>query len=117
MNPKLLVSDKCNRQTLPGARAVRAKPALALQLEEVANALRKKQTHNPEGDDDEDGAPPPELQVLLYSSRRFGPQSIRELTVGLFCCSACYGNLPLVGPTFTGAAPGGAGVALQQMQV
>ncbi|CAL5225636.1 g8492 [Coccomyxa viridis] len=48
-------------------------------LEEVANNLRKKQTHNQEDEDDE-GAELPELQVLLYSSRRFGPQSIRELT-------------------------------------
>ncbi len=51
-----------------------------MQLEEVANNLRKKQTHNQEDEDDE-GAEVPELQVLLYSSRRFGPQSIRELTV------------------------------------
>ena len=52
-----------------------------MQLEEVANNLRKKQMHNQEGDDDEEETQVPELQVLLYSSRRFGPQSIRELTV------------------------------------
>ena len=45
----------------------------------MANALRKKQMHNQEADDEE--AQLPELQVLLYSSRRFGPKSIRELTV------------------------------------
>ena len=50
-----------------------------VQLEEVANGLRKKQMHNQEADDEE--AQLPELQVLLYSSRRFGPKSIRELTV------------------------------------
>lgn len=53
-----------------------------MQLEEVATNLRRKQTHNQEDEDDE-GAEAPELQVLLYSSRRFGPQSIRELTVRL----------------------------------
>jgi hypothetical protein len=104
VKPKLPVSDERNRQTLPETRTVPAEHALAVQLEEVANALRKKQTHNAEGDDDEDGAPPPEVQVLLYSSRRFGPQSIRELTVGLSCCSACHCNLPLVGLTLTAAA-------------
>ena len=52
-----------------------------MQLEEVANNLRKKQMHNQEADDDEEETQVPELQVLLYSSRRFGPQSIRELTV------------------------------------
>ena len=46
----------------------------------MANNLRKKQMHNQEDEEDE-GAELPELQVLLYSSRRFGPQSIRELTV------------------------------------
>ena len=51
-----------------------------LQLEEVATNLRRKQTHNQE-DEEGEGAESPELQVLLYSSRRFGPQSIRELTV------------------------------------
>ena len=50
-----------------------------VQLEEVANALQKKQMHNQEVDGEE--AQLPELQVLLYSSRRFGPKSIRELTV------------------------------------
>lgn len=46
----------------------------------MANALRKKQMHNQEADDEAEAALP-ELQVLLYSSRRFGPKSIRELTV------------------------------------
>lgn len=57
---------------------------LPLQLEEVANNLRKKQMHDQEGEDEDGQAQLSDLQVLLYSSRRFGPQSIRELTVSAF---------------------------------
>ena len=63
-----------------------------VQLEDVANALRKKQMHNQETDDEE--AQLPELQVLLYSSRRFGPKSIRELTVPSPDTPSAGGALP-----------------------
>ena len=56
---------------------------LMLQLEEAANNLRRKQTHNQEGEEEQGHIP--DLQILLYSSRNFGPSSIRELTV-IPCC-------------------------------
>ncbi len=52
-----------------------------VQLEEAASNLRRKQAHNQDGDDAEIDLP--DLQVLLYSSRQFGPSSIRELTVSI----------------------------------
>ena len=58
-----------------------------LQLEEAANNLRRKQTHNQEGEEEQ--AHIPNLQVLLHSSRNFGPSSIRELTVTPFLSSSC----------------------------
>lgn len=52
-----------------------------MQLEEAASNLRRKQAHNQDGDDAEIELA--DLQVLLYSSRQFGPSSIRELTVSM----------------------------------
>jgi hypothetical protein len=66
-----------------------------LQLEEAANNLRKKQSHNQDGDDAEIELP--EVQVLLYSSRQFGPSSIRELTVSSFMPSKTYLKLCCTG--------------------
>ena len=51
------------------------------QLEETASNLRRKQRHTQDGD--EPDADLPDVQVLLYSSRQFGPSSIREITVGV----------------------------------
>lgn len=48
------------------------------QLEEAANLLqRKRQTADGEGQSDAI----PHIQVLLSSSRAFGPTNLRELTV------------------------------------
>ncbi len=52
---------------------------IPVQLEEAASNLRRKQAHNQDGDDAEIDLA--DLQVLLYSSRQFGPSAIRELTV------------------------------------
>ncbi|KAK9916805.1 hypothetical protein WJX75_007272 [Coccomyxa subellipsoidea] len=61
------------------AKYVEENPSESLPLlEEAASNLRRKQAHNQDGDDAEIELA--DLQVLLYSSRQFGPSSIRELT-------------------------------------
>eukprot|EP00884_Botryococcus_braunii_P017633 jgi/Botrbrau1/4553/Bobra.60_2s0040.1 len=61
------------------AQCLENKPAEYLPiLEEAANLLQRKRVTADDGDDVLDAIP--RVQVLLYSSRAFGPSNLRELT-------------------------------------